>query len=277
LTQRELAERAGISQVTIARLESGRVEAQFGTTKKLASILGATPDELVEEPEPLEQEADVFAEERWITDHMEVPPSLRPGQWTSIGYLKPGRGASRAYDIMRRYAGGDGQCAIMEGSDLERTTFAILAVRERAVREGKEAHFAWLPGLITRRFDDQPDPPNDTPPQWDNARLLDRLLKVPYLILSHVGEGLEDKPELYRYEIDCIVTSRHSWCLPTVYLVTRPLLELCEAMDDECEGGFTGGRVVSRMAESCDGCGLKRPFDRREWIEGDHRFARPNR
>jgi transcriptional regulator with XRE-family HTH domain len=49
LTQRELAGRAGISQVTIARIETGSGMAQLSTVRKLAAALGVEPMELVGE------------------------------------------------------------------------------------------------------------------------------------------------------------------------------------------------------------------------------------
>ena len=47
LTQRELARQAGISQVTIVRLEQGKQEPTFSTIRKLAAALGVEPSELV--------------------------------------------------------------------------------------------------------------------------------------------------------------------------------------------------------------------------------------
>ncbi len=48
LSQRELAERAGLSPTTILKLESGRVdEPHPRTIRKLAVALGVDPDELV--------------------------------------------------------------------------------------------------------------------------------------------------------------------------------------------------------------------------------------
>jgi transcriptional regulator with XRE-family HTH domain len=48
LSQRELAERAGLSPTTILKLESGRVdEPHPRTVRKLAVALGVDPDELV--------------------------------------------------------------------------------------------------------------------------------------------------------------------------------------------------------------------------------------
>ncbi|MBI4492177.1 MAG: helix-turn-helix transcriptional regulator [Chloroflexi bacterium] len=47
LTQQELAARSGVSRVTIARLESGEVDARFSTIKKLAEALGVLPQDLL--------------------------------------------------------------------------------------------------------------------------------------------------------------------------------------------------------------------------------------
>jgi transcriptional regulator with XRE-family HTH domain len=50
LSQRELAERAGLSPTTILKLESGRVdEPHPRTIRKLADALEVDPDELVRE------------------------------------------------------------------------------------------------------------------------------------------------------------------------------------------------------------------------------------
>ena len=51
LSQRELAERAGVAHATIVRLEAG-AEAQYGTARKLAQALGVEPRELAEEAQP---------------------------------------------------------------------------------------------------------------------------------------------------------------------------------------------------------------------------------
>lgn len=47
LTQQELAEKAEIHKVTIARLEGGKAQAEFRTTRKLAEALGVAPEELL--------------------------------------------------------------------------------------------------------------------------------------------------------------------------------------------------------------------------------------
>ena len=47
LSQEDLAERSGVSRVSISKLEQGRIQARFVTTRKLASALDVDPDELV--------------------------------------------------------------------------------------------------------------------------------------------------------------------------------------------------------------------------------------
>jgi transcriptional regulator with XRE-family HTH domain len=47
LTQAELGQRAGMSEVTISRLESSGQSARISTVRKLAAALGVTPAELV--------------------------------------------------------------------------------------------------------------------------------------------------------------------------------------------------------------------------------------
>ena len=47
LTQKELGEKAGISRITIARLEGAGEDARFSTVKKLAAALGVEPADLV--------------------------------------------------------------------------------------------------------------------------------------------------------------------------------------------------------------------------------------
>ncbi len=46
LSQRELAERAGLTKRTIVNLELGRTSAHPATVRKLAQVLGVAPDEL---------------------------------------------------------------------------------------------------------------------------------------------------------------------------------------------------------------------------------------
>jgi transcriptional regulator with XRE-family HTH domain len=48
-TQRELAERAGVTQTTIVRLEGGRSEAMISTIRKIAEALGVPPSEILGE------------------------------------------------------------------------------------------------------------------------------------------------------------------------------------------------------------------------------------
>lgn len=50
LSQRELATKAGISHVTIARLEKSGQDAHPRTVRKLAEALGVTPAELMRQP-----------------------------------------------------------------------------------------------------------------------------------------------------------------------------------------------------------------------------------
>ena len=47
LTQKMLAERSGLSQVAIARIERNRAEPHFSTIHKLATALDVEPSELV--------------------------------------------------------------------------------------------------------------------------------------------------------------------------------------------------------------------------------------
>jgi predicted transcriptional regulator len=47
LTQQELAQRAGLSIVTVARLEALRTEARFATVRRLAHALKVKPEDLV--------------------------------------------------------------------------------------------------------------------------------------------------------------------------------------------------------------------------------------
>ena len=47
LSQRELASLAGLSQMTVWRLENGFKEARPGTIRKVAIVLGIEPKELV--------------------------------------------------------------------------------------------------------------------------------------------------------------------------------------------------------------------------------------
>ena len=47
LSQRELAHMAGLTQMTVWRLENGHRDARPGTIRKLAQVLGVEPKELV--------------------------------------------------------------------------------------------------------------------------------------------------------------------------------------------------------------------------------------
>lgn len=49
MTQAELAERTGMTEATISRLESGHQDARISTVKKLAAGLGIEPTELIVE------------------------------------------------------------------------------------------------------------------------------------------------------------------------------------------------------------------------------------
>ena len=47
LTQRELAEKAGLSPTTVTRIETDQSEAELRTIRKLADALGVEPAELL--------------------------------------------------------------------------------------------------------------------------------------------------------------------------------------------------------------------------------------
>jgi len=47
LTQRDLAIRSGVTEVTISRIETGRHQATLTTARKLAEALGVEPSALV--------------------------------------------------------------------------------------------------------------------------------------------------------------------------------------------------------------------------------------
>ena len=51
MTQEELAQRSGVTEATISRIESGQREARISTVRKLAGALGITPQELIAGPE----------------------------------------------------------------------------------------------------------------------------------------------------------------------------------------------------------------------------------
>jgi transcriptional regulator with XRE-family HTH domain len=48
LTQQQLAEKAGLTRVTVARVETGREEPYPTTVRKLADALGLEPEELMD-------------------------------------------------------------------------------------------------------------------------------------------------------------------------------------------------------------------------------------
>ena len=47
MTQEELAERSGVAEATISRLESGLQDARISTVRKLAAALQVEPQELI--------------------------------------------------------------------------------------------------------------------------------------------------------------------------------------------------------------------------------------
>ena len=51
LTQAELAEKSGVSEGTINRIEAGKHEPRISTIRKLAKALNVSPDELVRSSE----------------------------------------------------------------------------------------------------------------------------------------------------------------------------------------------------------------------------------
>ena len=51
LSQRELASMAGLTQMTVWRIENGYRDARPGTIRKLARVLGVEPKELVKREE----------------------------------------------------------------------------------------------------------------------------------------------------------------------------------------------------------------------------------
>ena len=50
MTQEELAQRSGVTETTISRIESSRSEARISTVRKLAEALGISPQELIAGP-----------------------------------------------------------------------------------------------------------------------------------------------------------------------------------------------------------------------------------
>ncbi len=58
VTQAELAQRTGIAEATLSRLESGKQRPRISTVRKIADALGVAPEELVDwgaETEPVGQ------------------------------------------------------------------------------------------------------------------------------------------------------------------------------------------------------------------------------
>src|SRR3712207_4520439 len=55
LTQAELAEKSGVAEVTINRIEKDRHEPRFSTVRKLAAALGVPPADLMAPPDVGEQ------------------------------------------------------------------------------------------------------------------------------------------------------------------------------------------------------------------------------
>ena len=48
LTQEELADKAGVSRLTVSRIESGRVEPYPKTIRRLAEVLDVKPSDLMD-------------------------------------------------------------------------------------------------------------------------------------------------------------------------------------------------------------------------------------
>jgi transcriptional regulator with XRE-family HTH domain len=57
LTQRELAAKAGLTQATVQRIETGATKARISTVRKLAAALGVEPRQLIasQDDEPKEE------------------------------------------------------------------------------------------------------------------------------------------------------------------------------------------------------------------------------
>lgn len=55
MTQEELAQKSGVGEVTISRIETGQHEARISTVRKLATALGIEPQQLVAGPEVSER------------------------------------------------------------------------------------------------------------------------------------------------------------------------------------------------------------------------------
>ncbi len=50
LSQQELAEKAGITQAAISRIEAGLHDPRYSTVVRLAAVLGVDPAQLAEDP-----------------------------------------------------------------------------------------------------------------------------------------------------------------------------------------------------------------------------------
>lgn len=57
VTQAELAERAGVTEATISRIENGLHAPRFSTVRRLAAALGVEPREIVGDSNPGNEEA----------------------------------------------------------------------------------------------------------------------------------------------------------------------------------------------------------------------------
>jgi transcriptional regulator with XRE-family HTH domain len=57
ITQEELAQRSGVAEATISRIESGIQEARISTIRKLAAALGIDPQELIAQEEQVKRAA----------------------------------------------------------------------------------------------------------------------------------------------------------------------------------------------------------------------------
>lgn len=86
LSQAELAQRAGVSRVTIVDLEAGRAEARWTTGRKLAEALGVAPTDLIETVEMIEGE---FSDGACLLCQQR-PSVLRLRRWShGVGVVPP--------------------------------------------------------------------------------------------------------------------------------------------------------------------------------------------
>jgi transcriptional regulator with XRE-family HTH domain len=85
LTQQQLADRAGVNRVTVARLESGRDDPFPTTVRKLADALGVDPEELMA-PRSLQPDAGEPAS--GFRAGVRPPATLPPGEVESAGRLE---------------------------------------------------------------------------------------------------------------------------------------------------------------------------------------------